>query len=167
MTELECLALKHGTDKASHGYCPHYEKLIGEFRNLPCTLIEIGIGSGASLKMWREWMPNSTIYGIDINEYKGEGFRTFVSNQNDTQNLNHILQQTGHFHLLIDDAGHDRKDQKACMDFMFDRVEVGGWYIIEDLGGTQDLPDFTFTGSVEELHLICGNGGWILFLKKR
>jgi len=167
MTELESLALKHGTDKASHGYCPHYEMLIGYLHHLPITLIEIGIGSGDSLRMWKEWMPKATIYGVDIDEKKEvTGFTKFQANQNDCTAVDQILEQTGRVHVLIDDAGHNLEDQKKCFNHVFPKIVTGGWYIIEDLNDIADI--YNFNGSVEELHMLgCNGHGWILFLKKR
>jgi hypothetical protein len=169
MTELESLALKHGTDKSSHGYCPHYEHLIGHLRLLPITMIEIGVGNGDSLRMWRDWMPKAKIYAMDINNYDiKEDFTILKGNQSSTDDLENLVRTTGKFHFLVDDAGHNRPEQKICYKYMFERLVSGGWYVIEDLDDISNIYDFDLQSDVEELHMIRAKGGArILFLKKQ
>ena len=169
MTELEVLALKHGTDKAQHGYCPHYEMLIGHLHLLPIIMLEIGVASGDSIRMWREWMPKATIYGMDISDPTPiEGATILQGNQNNTDDLDRVAREIGRFQFVVDDAGHNREEQKVCQAFTFERLVSGGWYVIEDLGDIHDISDFELQSDVEELHMIRGKGGsMILFLKKR
>lgn len=75
---------KHGTDKLAHGYADFYEVLLAHRRETIGALLEIGIGTlipnapssmvgyggpdyrpGASLRAWRDWMPNAEIFGLD------------------------------------------------------------------------------------------------------
>ncbi len=175
MTELECLAYKYDTDKGSHGYCPHYERFIGEFRFLPITMIEIGVAQGNSLRMWRDWMPGATIYGLDINGYEGKETHEFTvirGHQNDGHDLEEMLKTTGKPNIVIDDAGHDPAHQKTSFNYIFPKMITGGWYVIEDSFGLSSLIDLDSVAGgnsdIEELHLISMNSGDVIgFFKKR
>ncbi len=176
MTELECLAYKYDTDKGSHGYCPHYERFIGDMRNLPITMIEIGVASGNSMRMWREWMPKATIYGMDMNGFTGDqeaqGFKVFKGNQREQHDLEEMTKETGRPHLVIDDGSHDWEDQKVSFSYLWPRVLPHGWYVIEDSFGIRSSIDLETIAQgnydIEEFHLIAMNGGDVIcFLKKR
>lgn len=171
MTELECLALKYDTDKGSHGYCPHYERLLGDMRLYPITMIEIGVAHGGSLRMWRDWMPKATIYGFDMNGYSGNDFTVIKGNQGEPNDLEVLAKETGKFHLVIDDGSHKAEDQQISFNTLWPKLVSQGWYVIEDsfgIGSCLDLNNIASNnGDIKELHLIAGGGDVILFLKKR
>lgn len=171
MTELEVIGAKHGTDKVGHGYLPHYERFIGELRFLPITMIEIGVAGGSSLKMWEQWMPKAFVWGMDVNPYDqcfGERIRTFQGNQGQPNDLENLVKQTGNFHFVVDDAGHNVEEEKVCYNYLWPRLVSGGWYVVEDLNGFEngfDMSAIIHHGNdIDEYHLI-SNG--IVFLKKR
>jgi hypothetical protein len=171
-------AMEYGTDKSSHGYCPHYEQLLSEYIDKECTLLEMGIGGGGSLRMWREWLPSSDIVGFDCDSGKCDkakslGFEVTCGDQSIVDDLSHIR---GDFNIIVDDAGHDNEAQKVAFKFLWPKLLQGGWYIIEDLqkanisnhdpnsieAVAKSEPD------VKEVHHICASGGSaILFLKKK
>ena len=62
---LTQLALKYGTDKASHRFTRHYNMLFCKGRNDIRRVLEVGVFGGASIKMWHEYFPNATIFGVD------------------------------------------------------------------------------------------------------
>src|SRR6516225_5164852 len=48
-------------------YFEIYERHLARFRGNDVRLLEIGIYSGGSLEMWRDYLgPRCTIYGVDI-----------------------------------------------------------------------------------------------------
>jgi hypothetical protein len=53
---LDELALKHGADKSSeqHAFTAVYERFLEPLRELPITMLEIGVFEGASVRMWRD-----------------------------------------------------------------------------------------------------------------
>lgn len=176
MTELECLAYKYDTDKGSHGYCPHYERFIGDMRNLPITMIEIGVAAGNSMRMWREWMPKAVIYGFDMNGYTGnsekDGFRVFNGDQKSQHDLERMAVETGRPNLVIDDASHMAEEQNVSFSYLWPRVLSHGWYVIEDCFGIRNAIDLDTIAQgrydIEEFHLIAMNGGDVIcFIKKR
>jgi len=81
---LSALGTQHGTDKVAQGFTEVYTSLFELHRKatklgLPPPaldrlgvqrMMEIGVFRGASIKMWRDWLPNATIYGVDA--FRGE-----------------------------------------------------------------------------------------------
>ena len=51
---LTQLALKHGTDKARHGFTRHYNSFFCKARFDVLRVLEVGVFGGASIKMWHE-----------------------------------------------------------------------------------------------------------------
>ena len=71
--DLNALAQKYGTDKTNKDhsykgvtYLDIYHRYMSSKRLEVKTFIEIGVKNGASLRMWKDYFPNATIYGIDI-----------------------------------------------------------------------------------------------------
>ena len=64
-TPLCKLALKYRSDKCpkrgKHTYTPYYYDLLKNKKRSTKKVLEIGIGKGASLKMWRDFFPNAKI----------------------------------------------------------------------------------------------------------
>lgn len=175
MTELECLGAKHGTDKVGHKYLPHYEQLLGDMRLLPITMIEIGVMDGASLRMWKEWMPRARIYGLDIKDYEQQAeqrIEVIKGDQGKQFDLENLVKQTGRFHFVVDDGGHNLEEQKVSYNYLWPRLLSGGWYVVEDLNGFESTLDLGAIvrndNDITEFHLVSsGHGSGILFLKKR
>src|ERR1700730_8454263 len=69
-----------------HHYFDIYERHFKRFRGCDVRVLEIGIFSGGSLEMWREYFgPRSQIYGIDIEPgcktYENEFIKVFIGDQ--------------------------------------------------------------------------------------
>ncbi len=137
-SSLDALALHHGADKSSkvHGYARAYERHLAALRELPITLLEIGIGSGASLRVWRDYFLRGTIYGLDLADCKGlDGprIRTFQGSQADEDVLERLLHRAGPLDVVIDDGSHRWADQVASFRKLYPHLKPGGSYVIEDL----------------------------------
>ena len=67
MKNLDELAIAFNTDKSTrtHGFTNHYQVYFELLRDLPLKLLEIGVQSGASLRMWKQYFPKAEIYGLD------------------------------------------------------------------------------------------------------
>lgn len=75
LASLEDLGFKWGPDKSrdDHDYTDMYAMLLDPLRESIRNVTEIGIGSGKSLLMWLEYMPNAHIYGVDVVKEQGDG----------------------------------------------------------------------------------------------
>jgi hypothetical protein len=149
MTRLCSFAQIHGTDKYPW-YTPFYDLLLRDVREDIRTVLEIGIGTiptmrhmpgyqpGASLRMWRDYFPNATIYGIDIAQdavylARGEGIETFLADASKQSELLRIAAITGKLDLIIDDGSHDPEHQILAAHTLMPYLNHGGLYIIEDV----------------------------------
>jgi hypothetical protein len=61
----------------SHRFAQHYQKHFSPLRLKKLKILEIGVGGydnpkagGESLRMWKQYFPNSMIYGIDYVDKK-------------------------------------------------------------------------------------------------
>lgn len=151
---LQELADLHRTDKGSfnwvnpeyggHNYCGHYESIMSSFRNEPIKLLEIGIRTGASLKMWRDYFPNGQIFGIDNCEqcmFESARIKTFVGDQTDKEFLDEFGREHGPFDYIIDDGCHESNAQLASLEALARYTSKA--YIIEDL-----LPSSSYNPSI-------------------
>lgn len=134
MKSLTEIGLETGTDKATyHGYTEHYERHLSELRDKPCLLVEIGVASGASIRMWEKWFTGEAfIAGIDIdpNCYFDTG------NPNSEIFIADGTRDTCGFHdvdVVIDDGSHTADDIMRAFNLWWPRLVSGGWYVIEDL----------------------------------
>lgn len=119
--------LKHGSDKATaHGYLDFYEARIGN----PKSILEFGVLGGASLAMWRDAYPATTVIGLDINKVTPPDNTYFF--QLDCTRESWITKIKPSFDLIIDDAGHMTLLQVAAFELWWPMVAKGGHFIIED-----------------------------------
>lgn len=136
---LDELAIKHKTDKSSlwHNYTPVYEKFLSEKRNDPIRLLEIGVSSASSLKMWQDYFPNAYICGIDIDtnclNYLEGKMEVFIGSQTDKDFIANLSEQKGPFDIIIDDGSHKTDDIIVSFNTLFPLLKNNGFYIIEDL----------------------------------
>lgn len=125
---LHDLAIKYGSDKAQHGYCPFYEATLPKN---PKKLLEIGVLKGASIRMWKEYFPDCEIHGLDLfmeNPIPDiEGVIWHKGNQCDWQLLERLRNED--FDIIIDDGSHNSRDQLITFFSLFN----GNPYFIEDL----------------------------------
>jgi len=136
---LNNLATKYNTDKGpgNHEYTSRYEMYLEPFRDLEFNLLEIGICDGASIKMWKEYFPKATIVAIDIDprckEFEEDRIHVHIGDQTDISFLQSVVNQHGHFEVILDDGGHSWKQQIISYETLFPRLTPGGLYFIEDM----------------------------------
>ncbi len=136
--KLSELGLHYGTDKAGHHqftpfYNEHLEKHRDEFRNV----MEIGILTNASLRMWEDYFPNATIVGVDNEvreEYQADRVKIFLADQSQPAQLERVIElTTKEYDMILDDGSHLVPHQYISWATLFQYVKPGGYYIIEDL----------------------------------
>ena len=70
MDNLVTIFDRYNSDKNSsfHNYCRQYDNLTRDYRDKYISLLELGVFTGESVKIWRDVFPNATkIVGVDIN----------------------------------------------------------------------------------------------------
>jgi SAM-dependent methyltransferase len=143
-------------------YFPIYERHFKKFRGSEIHFLEIGIYSGGSLDMWREYFgPKAYIYGVDIEPscklYEGERTRIFIGDQADHGFWQEFRREVPVLDAVVDDGGHTLPQQVASIDELVPHLRPGGVYLCEDIYG-QDNPMAAYaTGMIPVL-----NGGQAL-----
>lgn len=147
MNFLQQLGLKYGTDKSEHTYhgvtyLDVYNRYFSEIRNDVKVFVEIGILNGKSLKMWEEYFPNATIFGIDINpsckQFESGRVKIFIGDQNDEIFLNDIKSKIGDIDILLDDGSHITNHQIKTFNVLYPSVNSKGFYVVEDLSNSYE-----------------------------
>ena len=160
VSDLDAIAIKHGTDKSTAGtrqlsakaYTVAYSNYLEPVRSEPIAMLEIGIWKGSSLRTWEEYLPNAHLFAIDIDP-KCKALETgrtkvFIGDQTDPQFLRGVCESIGKpVDCIIDDGGHKMEHHQASLVSLWPFLRDGGWYAIEDLhtcydqqfgGGYQD-----------------------------
>ncbi len=108
-----------------------YEEHLSRFIDEPVTLVELGIGYGGSLQMWRSFLGSKcSIIGIDKH-----GQLCFEDNQihciaSDECNISSLGLKD--IDIFIDDGSHICSNQINTLNSMFPMIKPGGVYIVED-----------------------------------
>jgi hypothetical protein len=100
------------------------------------SILEIGIDSGKSLKMWLELFPNAHIYGMDINMgYSGDRHTIMKGDQSNISDLNNVLNtiKNNKVFFINDDGSLIPEHQLLSFNTLFPALCEGGVYIIEDI----------------------------------
>jgi hypothetical protein len=156
MDSLDSLAVKYGTDKSSahHNYTRIYEELLSSRRDEMRGLLEIGVGgvsykgaAGASLMVWRDWLPRAEIVGIDNDKSVDLDFGPRISIIVGDQTSRGVLEQAlakfdSGVDLVIDDGSHVTRLTIATFEFLWPQLNAGGIYVIEDTQCTYTQPVF-------------------------
>lgn len=99
------------TDKSA-AYFRAYEPFLAPLRDRDVRLLELGVLSGGSLQLWRDYFPRGVIAGLDVEPASVEDpsgrIRVFRGEQQDTDLLDRIARELapGGFDVVIDDASH-------------------------------------------------------------
>lgn len=140
--KLQEIGQKTGTDKCGFlykniTYLDVYHKHFENKRFEVKTFVEIGILNGSSLRMWKEYFPNATIYGIDIDprckSFEEDRIKIFIGDQNDENFLEEIKNKIPNIDILLDDGSHITHHQIKTFNFLHNNITKGGFYVIEDL----------------------------------
>lgn len=124
-------SLKHST------YFDVYDHLFLKYKNKKITFVEIGVFSGGSLEMWRNFFgKNARIIGIDINpiakKWEKNGFEIFIGNQSDPIFWKNFINKVGNIDILLDDGGHTFEQQIITVETVLPHVNDGGLVVVED-----------------------------------
>jgi 23S rRNA U2552 (ribose-2'-O)-methylase RlmE/FtsJ len=142
LTELEEYVEAHeigrGIWKWQH-YLPIYERHFSKFRSREVHVVEIGVHSGGSLEMWKEYFgPGCHIYGVDIEPacqiYESPEVDIFIGDQADPSFWKDFVKKVPHVDIVIDDGGHRIFQQVATLEALLPHIRPGGVYLCEDLG---------------------------------
>jgi hypothetical protein len=117
-------------------YHRHFQKFVGR----EVHVVEIGVYSGGSLGMWREYFgADSHVYGVDLRPeckaYEGDGVRIFTGDQGDEGFWEEFCREVPAVDVVVDDGSHDPLDQIVTLEALLPQVRPGGVYLCEDVHG--------------------------------
>lgn len=132
---------QYDTDKIANGYLPRYDRQLAPWVGQAPVLLEIGVRSGGSLCLWRDYFPRGTIVGVDIvlpTEFdSADRIHLFRGRQEDTRFLGGVAARMAPdgFDIIIDDGAHIGRLSRCSFRYLFDHhLKPGGLYVIEDWG---------------------------------
>ncbi|CAE7940345.1 elmMI [Symbiodinium sp. KB8] len=162
---LSQLMLEAGSDKAQNGYCPIYEVLLQPLKVQ--RLLEVGLGTqipgslssmaglgpgfrpGASLRAWRDYLPQAFIYGLDVMPdamVRGEArIRTALADSANEGHVATVMKSWGFasapgrgaprgvFDVVVDDGLHSPEAQIATLGSLWPWLKRGGIFVVEDI----------------------------------
>jgi SAM-dependent methyltransferase len=152
-SQLKCQFDRYGSDKANdHNYHQIYGSILRKPKEVT-ALLEIGLGTnnqdvvsnmgragkpGASLRAFRDFLPNAKIYGADVDRrilFREDRIETFFVDQTDLNSLAALSENVGtDFDLIIDDGLHSPNANIAVLAFALSKLKNGGWLVVEDIG---------------------------------
>ena len=119
-------------------YFPIYDTLLKKFRNKKIIFVEIGVFSGGSLFMWRNFFgKKAKIIGVDLNpdikRFKKYGFDIFVGDQSSKEFWKKFFKKYGKVDVVLDDGGHTNYQQIMTVNNCVPNIKDGGVLITEDV----------------------------------
>jgi hypothetical protein len=147
MNILQEIGAKTNTDKSRHAYkglsyLDIYDRHFNSIRHDVKCFVEIGVLNGASVKMWSEYFPNATIYGIDINprckQYETDRVKILIGDQNDDNFLQQLQDELPPIDILLDDGSHITSHQIKTFEYLNSKVTKNGFFVVEDLRNSYD-----------------------------
>jgi len=152
---------KYGSDKGNanitsswHNYTTFYHSIFKEMQDKPLRIFELGLGTnnlsvpsnmgengkpGASLYGWREFFPNSKIYGADIDMnilFETDRIKTYYCDQTNPVIIKMMWNQTelvDGFDIIVEDGLHEYHANECFFENSVHKLNVGGYFIIEDI----------------------------------
>jgi len=137
------------TDKnTTHSYLDLYHQLLRSKKETAKNVLEVGIGdfgdkNGGSIKLWRDYFPNATIYGLDIlhiNRVMDElinDSRVVLYTETDAYNEDffktHFLNKNIKCDFMLDDGPHTLESMKQFIKLYSQIMTDDGILIIEDV----------------------------------
>jgi hypothetical protein len=164
--DLSILCEKYGSDKGyvdfskdtpygwkAHSYSNIYYNLFNHCKNEIKLIFECGIGTnninfssnmspegkpGASLRVWRDYFINSTVYGADIDRnilFEEDRIKTFYVDQLNKDSIKKLWVNINKndFDIILDDGLHTFEAGITMFLNSFDKLRINGIYIIEDV----------------------------------
>jgi hypothetical protein len=118
-----------------------YDRHFSRFRGRTVRVLEIGIYSGGSLEMWRNYFgPRCQVYGVDIQPscraYESDSVKVFIGDQADRDFWKRFKHDVPAIDIVIDDGGHLPEQQIVTLEELLPYLQPGGVYLCEDVHGT-------------------------------
>jgi hypothetical protein len=143
---MNTLADHRFTDKGTiHSYLDVYEKLFAPIRDSCAKILEIGVQTGGSIKLWNDYFPNADVYGFDIDlstvQTDLSSPRIHVSECDAYSDEVIKTLEPLSFDVLIDDGPHTKESMLTFARLYPQFLREGGICVIEDIQTLDWIPD--------------------------
>lgn len=134
-------------------YHEHFKKYIGQ----EVHILEIGVYSGGSLRMWKDYFGDKChIYGLDIEEackvYEEDNIKIIIGDQSDRDFWKQFKKDYPVIDIVIDDGSHYSEHQIITLEEMLPHIRSGGVYVCEDVHRHLNRFNFYVNGLSLNLH---------------
>jgi len=139
------------TDKealSGHQYASFYEYILSTKKE-KVKMLEIGIRSGGSLWLWKNYFQSYEIHGLEIAEtfYEQRPFQKEVLEDSnvhihwnfDSKNSSNYLKLPDNFDFIIDDGDHSLEGQMLTFRQAYPKLASKGVYFVEDVQGLDKI----------------------------
>lgn len=136
MSDLVKLSEKYGTDKNTlHCYIENiYQELFSSRKSTAKKVLEIGAHQGESIKLWRDYFENATVYSMDINHCPAlvdqERINHIVANAYAQENVDSLSDD---FDIIIEDGSHALNDMIFFLKNYTKKLNSNGVIVLEDI----------------------------------
>ena len=129
---------KHGLLNKYKHYFSIYDRHLSKFRDTAVNILEFGVAHGGSLQMWKNYFgQKAKIYGVDINpnckQLEEDRISIFIGDQGDKNFLSTLKKNIPKIDILVDDGGHEMRQQIITFEELFPHISSNGVYLCEDL----------------------------------
>jgi len=127
------------TDKnTTHSYLDLYEELLSSKKETAKNVLEIGIYSGGSIKLWNDYFINANVYGCDISRAPCflntlERVKCIQTNAYSQESVDFFKNQNIQFDFMLDDGPHTLESMKLFINLYVPLMKDDGIFIIEDV----------------------------------
>lgn len=139
------------TDKnTTHTYLPLYNVLLERLKETAQNVLEVGVGEGGSIKLWRDYFQNAQVYGLDIlpkTYFKQDIFadsRIIMNVGINAYDVNFFqetfLDKNLRFDFMLDDGPHTLQSQIDFIKLYSQLLTKDGILIVEDVQSMDWLP---------------------------
>lgn len=132
-----------------------YDRYFAEFCDRPIRMLELGVHTGESLKVWATYFPQGTIIGLDLEEKADFSDYSNIIFEQGNQTDIELLKQIAHsgLDIILDDCSHIGVNTAISYETLFPYLKPGGLYIIEDwaTGYMNDWPDGKYPEKLREV----------------
>jgi hypothetical protein len=187
--KLESLFKKYGSDKSTfHNYHHLYGVILSDPKSI-VSLLEIGLGTnnvdvvsnmgisgkpGASLRAFREFLPDAQIYGADVDRrilFEEDHIKTFFVDQTKPESFDALARAVdSKLDVIIDDGLHSPNANIASLVFACSNLRRGGWFVVEDISVVA-LPVWRVISALLPSDylswIVAAEGGILFVLRKR
>lgn len=138
-------------------YFDIYHRHLQKFVGTEVHIVEIGVYSGGSLRMWKDYFgAKCHVYGVDIEAackvYEEDSVRILVGDQADRDFWCSFRERVPRVDIVIDDGGHLAEQQVASLEELLPHLRWGGVYICEDITGIASGFSSYLNGLVQNLN---------------